>query len=232
MAIQFSPEEILETIRMVQMENLDIRTITMGISLRNCADASLEAAAKKAYEKICRTAARLVAVGDEIEREYGIPIINKRVSVTPIALVAEASDTDDYVLFAEYLDRAAAEVGVNFLGGFSALVHKGTTPGDAALIASLPEALARTERICASINVATTRAGINMDAVARMGEIIVATAARTADRDGIGCAKLVVFCNAVEDNPFMAGAFHGIGEPDCDLNVGRSEEHTSELQSL
>ena len=131
MAIQFSPEEILETIRMVQMENLDIRTITMGISLRNCADPSLEAAAKKAYEKICRSAARLVAVGDEIEREYGIPIINKRVSVTPIALIAEASASDDYVLFAEYLDRAAAEVGVNFLGGFSALVHKGTTPGDA-----------------------------------------------------------------------------------------------------
>ena len=222
MAIQFSPEEILETIRMVQMENLDIRTITMGISLRNCADPSLEAAAKKAYEKICRSAARLVAVGEEIEREYGIPIINKRVSVTPIALVAEASASDDYVLFAEYLDRAAAEVGVNFLGGFSALVHKGTTPGDAALIASLPEALARTERVCASINVATTRAGINMDAVARMGEIIVATAKRTADRDGIGCAKLVVFCNAVEDNPFMAGAFHGIGEPDCVINVGVS----------
>ena len=156
MAIQFSPEEILETIRMVQMENLDIRTITMGISLRNCADPNLEAAAKKAYEKICRAAARLVAVGEEIEREYGIPIINKRVSVTPIALIAEASASDNYVLFAEYLDRAAAEVGVNFLGGFSALVHKGVTPGDAALIASLPEALARTERVCASVNVATT----------------------------------------------------------------------------
>ncbi len=222
MAIQFSPEEIVETIRMVQMENLDIRTITMGISLRNCADASLEAAAKKAYEKICRSAARLVAVGEEIEREYGIPIINKRVSVTPVSLVAEASASDDYVLFAEHLERAAAEVGVNFLGGFSALVHKGTTPGDAALIASIPEALARTERVCASINVATTRAGINMDAVAKMGEIIVATATRTADRDGIGCAKLVVFCNAVEDNPFMAGAFHGIGEPDCVVNVGVS----------
>jgi uncharacterized protein len=222
MAIQFSPEEILETIRMVQMDNLDIRTITMGISLRNCADTSLEAAAKKAYEKICRTASRLVAVGEEIEREYGIPIINKRVSVTPVSLIAEASGSNDYVLFAEYLERAAAEVGVNFLGGFSALVHKVTTPGDDALIASLPEALARTERVCASVNVATTRAGINMDAVARMGEIIVATAARTADRDGIGCAKLVVFCNAVEDNPFMAGAFHGIGEPDCVVNVGVS----------
>src|SRR5688572_12015008 len=222
MAIQFSPEEILETIRMVQMENLDIRTITMGISLRNCAAPSVAAAAKKSYEQICRTAAKLVRVVEEIEREYGIPIINKRVSVTPIALIAEASASDDYVLLAEHLDRAAAEVGVNFLGGFSALVHKGTTPGDDALIASLPEALARTERVCASINVATTRAGINMDAVARMGEIIVATARRTADRDGIGCAKLVVFCNAVDDNPFMAGAFHGIGEPDCVINVGVS----------
>src|SRR5919108_1642202 len=222
MTIQFSPQEILETIRMVQMENLDIRTITMGISLRDCASPSLEAAGKKAYDKICRKAARLVAVGAEIEREYGIPIVNTRVSVTPVALVAEASTSTDYVLFAEHLERAAAEVGVNFIGGFSALVHKGTTPGDDALIASLPEALARTERVCASINVATTRAGINMDAVARMGEVIVATAARTADRDGIGCAKLVVFCNAVEDNPFMAGAFHGIGEPDCVLNVGVS----------
>src|SRR5688572_11453136 len=195
MTILFSPQEILETIRMVQMENLDIRTITMGISLRSCADPDLEAAAAKAYDKICRSAARLVA---------------------------EASASDDYVVFAEHLERAAAEVGVNFIGGFSALVHKGMTPGDAALIASLPEALARTERVCASVNVATTRAGINMDAVARMGEIIVATAARTADRDGIGCAKLVVFCNAVEDNPFMAGAFHGIGEPDCVVNVGVS----------
>ena len=153
MAIQFSPEEILETIRMVQMDNLDIRTITMGISLRNCADASLEAAGKKSYEKICRSAERLVAVGEEIEREYGIPIINKRVSVTPVALIAEASGSDDYVLFAEYLERAAREIGVNFLGGFSALVHKGTTPGDDALISSIPEALAVTERVCASVNV-------------------------------------------------------------------------------
>ena len=222
MAIQFSPEEILETIRMVQMDNLDIRTITMGISLRKCADASLEAAGRKSYEKICRSAERLVAVGEEIEREYGVPIINKRVSVTPVALIAEASSSNDYVSFAQYLERAAATVGVNFLGGFSALVHKGATPGDEALISSIPEALAVTERVCASINVATTRAGINMDAVARMGEIIVATAKRTADRDGIGCAKLVVFCNAVEDNPFMAGAFHGIGEPDCVINVGVS----------
>ena len=197
------------------MENLDIRTITMGVSLRNCAHPDLRTAATQAYDKICRSAARLVAVGAEIEREYGIPIINKRVSVTPVALVAESSASEDYVLFAEQLERAAAEVGVNFLGGFSALVHKGTTPGDDALIASIPEALAATERVCASVNIGTTRAGINMDAVARMGEIICETARRTADRDGIGCAKLVVFCNAVEDNPFMAGAFHGIGEPDC-----------------
>ncbi len=224
MAIQFSfsPEEIVETIRMVQMENLDIRTITMGISLRDCADPDLARAAAKSYDKICRSAARLVAAGEEIEREYGIPIINKRISVTPVALVAESSASDDYVVFAERLDRAAAEVGVNFLGGFAALVHKGMTPGDRALMRSIPEALAVTERVCAAVNVGTTRAGINMDAVALMGEVIREAAARTADRDGIGCAKLVVFCNAVEDNPFMAGAFHGIGEPDCVINVGVS----------
>jgi uncharacterized protein (UPF0210 family) len=222
MTLQFSPEEILETIRMVQMEKLDIRTITMGISLRDCAHPELAVAGRKAYEKICRRAARLVAVGGEIEREYGIPIINTRVSVTPVALVAESSAADDYTEFARWLDRAAAEVGVNFIGGFSALVHKGFTPGDEALIASIPAALAETGRVCASVNVGTTRAGINMDAVARMGEIISQTAKLTADRSAIGCAKLVVFCNAVEDNPFMAGAFHGIGEPDTVLNVGVS----------
>ena len=222
MAIQFSPQEILETIRMVQMENLDVRTITMGVSLRACAHPDLKVAAGKAYEKVCRSADRLVAVGEEIQREYGIPIINKRVSVTPVALVAESSASDDYVVFAEQLERAAANIGINFIGGFSALVHKGVTPGDEALIASIPEALARTERVCASVNVGTTRAGINMDAVQRMGEVVIATARLTAARDGIGCAKLVVFCNAVEDNPFMAGAFHGIGEPDCVVNVGVS----------
>ena len=220
--MQFSPQEIVETIRMVQMENLDIRTITMGISLRNCAHPDLKISAAKAYEKICRAAGRLVAMGDEIEREYGIPIINKRISVTPIALVAESSQGDDYVLFAQALDRAAKEVGVNFLGGFSALVHKGMTPGDRALIASIPQALNVTERVCASVNIGTTRAGINMDAVAQMGEVICETARLTATRDSIGCAKLVVFCNAVDDNPFMAGAFHGIGEPDCVINVGVS----------
>ena len=222
MSLSFSPQEILETIRMVQMEKLDIRTITMGISLRDCAHPDLKAAAIRAYDKICRKAARLVAVGAEIEREYGMPIVNQRISVTPIALVAEASDADNYVLFAEYLDRAAREAGVNFIGGFSALVHKGMTPGDRALIASIPQALAITERVCSSVNVGTTKAGINMDAVAEMGRTVVEAARLTADRDGIGCAKLVVFCNAVDDNPFMAGAFHGIGEPDCVVNVGVS----------
>ena len=221
-SFHFDPEEILETVKMVQMENLDIRTITMGISLRDCAHPSLATAARKAYDKICRTAASLVATGDALEREYGIPIINRRISVTPIALVAESSDADDYVLMAEQLDRAAAEVGVNFIGGFSALVHKGATPGDTRLIDSIPRALAATERVCASVNVASTKAGINMDAVARMGEVIRECAELTRDRDGLACAKLVVFCNAVEDNPFMAGAFHGVGEPDCVLNVGVS----------
>ncbi|MEY4762103.1 MAG: hypothetical protein RLZZ200_1959 [Pseudomonadota bacterium] len=222
MSLAYSPQEILETIRMVQMEKLDIRTITMGISLRDCAHHDLKAAATRAYDKICRRAAQLVAVGSQIEREYGLPIVNQRISVTPVALVAEASGADDYVLFAEALDRAAREVGVNFIGGFSALVHKGMTPGDRALIASIPEAMAVTERVCSSVNVGTTKAGINMDAVAQMGEVVVAAARRTADRDGIGCAKLVIFCNAVDDNPFMAGAFHGIGEPDCVINVGVS----------
>jgi hypothetical protein len=220
--MQFSAQEIIETIRMVQMENLDIRTITLGISLRDCAHPDLQTVATRVYDKICRVASRLVPVGDEIERDYGVPIINKRISVTPIALVAESAAADDYVAVARAMDRAATEVGVNFVGGFSALVHKGTTAGDEALLASIPEALAATERVCASVNVGTTRAGINMDAVARLGEIICDTATRTAARDGIGCAKLVVFCNAVDDNPFMAGAFHGIGEPECVVNVGVS----------
>jgi uncharacterized protein len=220
--MQFSAHEIIETIRMVQMENLDIRTITLGISLRDCAHPDLNVVAQKVYDKICRLAARLVPVGQEIERDYGVPIINKRISVTPIALVAESAAAEDYVAVARAMDRAATEVGVNFIGGFSALVHKGTTTGDRALLGSIPEALATTERVCASVNVGTTRAGINMDAVALMGEIVRDTAARTADRNGIGCAKLVVFCNAVDDNPFMAGAFHGIGEPECVINVGVS----------
>lgn len=220
--MQFSAQEIIETIRMVQMEKLDIRTITMGISLRDCAHPDIAVAATKAYDKICRKAGDLVRVGDEIEHEYGVPIINKRISVTPVALVAEASDSDDYVVFAQALDRAAKEVGVNFLGGYSALVHKGMTGGDRALLTSIPQALSSTERVCASVNIGTTRAGINMDAVAQMGRIVCDTARLTADRDGLGCAKLVVFCNAVDDNPFMAGAFHGIGEPECVINVGVS----------
>jgi uncharacterized protein (UPF0210 family) len=218
----YSSQEVLETIRMVQMEKLDIRTITLGISLRDCAHQDLRQAARRIYDKVCRRAENLVAVGEQLAREYGVPIVNQRISVTPVAMVAEASDGYDYVPLAEALDRAAREVGVNFLGGYSALVQKGMTPADEALIRSIPEALAATERLCSSVNIGSTRAGINMDAVALMGEVIVQTAQRTADRDAIGCAKLVVFCNAVDDNPFMAGAFHGIGEPDSVINVGVS----------
>ena len=222
MSMHFSAQEIVETIRMVQMENLDIRTITLGVSLRDCAHSDPATVAARAYDKICRVASRLIPAGEEIEREYGIPIINKRVSVTPIAMVIDTDDPEGYVDIARALDRAAHEVGVNFLGGFSALVHKGMTRGDRALIAAIPEALSVTGRVCASVNVGSTRAGINMDAVRVMGEVIKATAAKTGERDGIGCAKLVVFCNAVDDNPFMAGAFHGIGEPDAVVNVGVS----------
>lgn len=215
-------QEIMETITMVQEEHLDIRTITMGISLRDCADNDPRAACRKIYDKITRLAGNLVPVGEAIAREYGIPIVNKRISVTPIALVAESSQADDYLIFAETLDRAAAEVGVNFIGGFSALVHKGITGGDRKLLDSIPAALDTTERVCASVNVATTKAGINMDAVALMGRVIKEVASRTADRDGLGCAKLVVFANVPEDNPFMAGAFHGVGEPESVINVGVS----------
>ena len=215
-------KEIFETQHMIDRENLDIRTITMGISLRDCADSDPKRATQKIYDKITRYAERLVPVGEEIEREMGIPIVNKRISITPMALVAEASETEDYVPFALAMDRAAKECGVNFIGGFSALVQKGFTRGDMRLIRSIPEALEQTQFVCSSINVASTRAGINMDAVRLMGEIIKATAARTADQDGLGCAKLVVFCNAVEDNPFMAGAFHGVGEAECVINVGVS----------
>src|SRR6185436_2026833 len=183
--MQFSTHEIIETIGMVQMENLDIRTITMGISLRDCAHPDIHTASARAYEKICRSAARLVRAGEEIEHEYGIPIINKRISVTPIALVAEASESQEYAVFAQALDRAAREVGVNFLGGFSALVHKGMTRGDRALLASIPHALSTTERVCASVNVGTTRAGINMDAVAEMGRVVCETARLTASSDGL-----------------------------------------------
>ena len=214
--------EILDTIHMIDQQHLDVRTITMGISLLDCADPDPKAACQKIYDKITRRAEHLVATGEAIEREFGIPIVNKRISVTPMALVAGASETGSYVPFAVAMDNAAKATGVNFIGGFSALVQKGATQADKKLIASIPEALAITDFVCSSVNVGSTRAGINMDAVAEMGRIIKDAAERTADRGGFGCAKLVVFCNAVEDNPFMAGAFHGVGEPDCIINVGVS----------
>ncbi len=217
-----SRNEILSTIHMIDQQHLDVRTITMGISLLSCADPNPKRACEKIYEKITRYAERLVAVGEEIESEFGIPIVNKRISVTPVALVAAPSETDSYVCFAEALDRAGKSCGVNFIGGFSALVQKGMTEADKKLIRSIPEALSATDIVCSSVNVGSTKAGINMDAVRMMGEVIRETAERTADRDGIGCAKLVVFCNAVEDNPFMAGAFHGAGEAEKVINVGVS----------
>lgn len=222
MPFNINREEILETIRMVQTENLDIRTITMGINIQDCRAEDGERTGQKIYDKILRYASNLVPVGDEIAKEYGIPIINKRISVTPVAMVGDGLDRDDMIVVGRYLDRAAAEVGVNFIGGFSALVHKGFTRGDLALLDAIPQTLAETERVCSSVNVGTTKAGINMDAVCYMGQIIKKTAELTADRDGLGCAKLVVFCNAAEDNPFMAGAFHGPGEPESTLNIGVS----------
>ncbi len=207
---------------MLQKENLDIRTITMGISLRDCSDADHKAACRKIYDKITTRASNLVKTGDNISREYGIPVVNKRISVTPLALVAEASLADNYIQYAETLEKAAEAVGVNFIGGFSALVHKGFTGGDQALIESIPESIGSTERVCASINVATSRAGINMDAINLCSRVIKKTAQVTASRDSVGCAKIVVFANVPEDNPFMAGAFHGIGEPDCVINTGVS----------
>ena len=214
--------DILETINMINQQHLDIRTITMGISLLSCADPDPKAACRKIYDKITRCAEKLVTTGEEIEREFGIPIVNKRISVTPMALVAAASETEDYVPFAAALDAAAKTTGVNFIGGFSALVQKGMTEADRKLIAAIPEALATTELVCSSVNVGSTKAGINMDAVALMGQTIKRTAELTAAHGGFGCAKLVVFCNAVEDNPFMAGAFHGVGEPEKVINVGVS----------
>ena len=214
--------EILQTINMFDQQHLDVRTITMGISLLDCADADPKAACQKIYDKICRRAEHLVSTGQDIEREFGIPIVNKRVSVTPISLVAAASQCNDYVPFAAALDRAAKTVGINFIGGFSALVQKGFTESDRKLIASIPEALATTDVVCSSVNVGSTKAGINMDAVAEMGRILKQTAALTADSGGFGCAKLVIFANAVEDNPFMAGAFHGVGEPETVVSVGIS----------
>ena len=217
-----SIKDILETNRMISENNLDVRTITMGISLRDCAHPDLDRFCQNVYEKITRRAEHLVRTGEEIESEYGIPIINKRISITPIAIAAESCCTDSLVPVAQILDKAAKEVGVNFIGGFSALVEKGYTEGDRRLIASIPEALACTDRVCASVNVGSTKTGINMDAVREMGDVIVKAAALTADRDAIGCAKLVVFANVPQDNPFMAGAFHGVGEPETVINVGVS----------
>lgn len=215
-------KDILSTIEMIQQQHLDIRTVTMGISLLSCCSADADDACTKIYDKICRYAENLVPCCEEIEAEYGIPIVNKRISVTPIALVAAASNAEDYTPFALAMDRAAKSCGVNFIGGFSALVQKGMTKADEKLIRSIPHALASTELVCSSVNVGSTRAGINMDAVKLMGEIVKETANATADRDGLGCAKLVIFCNAVEDNPFMAGAFHGAGEAEKVINVGVS----------
>lgn len=214
--------DILETINMIDQENLDVRTITMGISLLDCIDSDIDSACSKIYDKICRYAKDLVKTGEDISKEYGIPIINKRIAVTPIGMIAAACPGNSPVKFAKALENAAQTVGVNFIGGYSALVQKGFAAGDYALIESIPEALSITDHVCSSVNIGSTKAGINMDAVGKMGKIIKKTAELTADRDCIGAAKLVVFCNAPEDNPFMAGAFHGPGEADCVINVGVS----------
>ncbi len=210
--------EILQTMQMIQEQNFDIRTITLGINLLDCAHPVAEACAARTYDKICMTAKDLVKTGEAIERELGIPIVNKRISVTPISLICQGDPRP----IARALDKAAKEMGVNFLGGYSALMQKGATKADERLVESIPEVLATTERLCSSVNVGSTRAGINMNAVRQMGQIIKQTAELTADNDSLGCAKLVVFCNAVEDNPFMAGAFCGVGEPECAINVGVS----------
>lgn len=214
--------EARKTNEMICEENLDVRTITMGINVLDCADPDINKFCSKVYDKITKSARDLVRVGDDIAMEFGIPVVNKRISVTPVAIAAASCDTDNYVEIAKTMDAAAKEVGVNFIGGFSALVQKGTAAADQKLIDSIPEALAVTERVCSSINLGSSRSGINMDAVKEMGGVIKETAFRTKDKDSLGCAKFVVFCNAVEDNPFMAGAFHGVGERDCAINVGVS----------
>lgn len=215
-------ENILETIRMIEEQNLDIRTVTMGISLLGCIDSDGDRCRQKIYDTVTTRAARLVDVCEQIERELGIPIIHKRISVTPISLIAAASGEDNYVEFARTLDRAAHTLGVNFIGGFSALVEKGSTTGDHILMSSIPEALVETELVCSSVNIGSTRAGINMSAVGHMGHVVKQSAELTADQQGLGAAKLVIFANAVGDNPFMAGAFHGVAEPDCVVSVGVS----------
>lgn len=216
--------EVLETNKMIEQENLDVRTITMGINLLDCADSNLEVLCQNIYNKITGLAKNLVQTGEDISKEFGIPIVNKRISITPIALVGGTAckTPDDYVQIAKTLDKAAGELGVNFIGGYSAIVSKGMSRSDELLICSIPKALACTERICSSINVGSTKTGINMDAVKLMGEIIKETAEMTKERDSLGCAKLVVLCNAPDDNPFMAGAFHGVSEPDAVINVGVS----------
>ncbi len=220
--LNLDTKDILLTLDMLDRQHLDIRTVTMGINLLDCAHPDIEECAKRVYDKICRRAENLLPVTWGIEAELGIPIVNKRISVTPIAMVAQASAGEDYVPVAKAMDRAAKTCGVDFIGGFSALVQKGLTDGDKKLIDSIPRALAETDLVCASVNVGSTKAGLNMDAIAAMGRVVKETAALTADRGSLGCAKLVVFCNAVEDNPFMAGAFHGPGEPECAVNVGVS----------
>ncbi|WP_432643289.1 PFL family protein [Acidaminococcus sp.] len=215
-------KDVLETTRMITQNNLDVRTITMGISLRDCANPDVNVCAQKIYDKITTKAKDLVKVGEELEAELGVPIIHKRISVTPISIVGESCRTDNYVPLAKALDDAAKAVGVNFIGGFSALVEKGYTHGDRTLIKSIPEALAATDLVCSSVAIGSTKAGINMDAVKEMGEVVKETARLTADQDALGCAKLVIFCNPVQDNPFMAGAFHGVTEPETVINVGVS----------
>jgi uncharacterized protein len=222
MSPMINRENILETVRMIQDESLDIRTITMGITLFDCIDPDGNKAREKIHQKIVRLAGNLVKVGESIEEEYGIPITNKRIAVTPISLIAQATEEENYVAFAEALDKSAKEVGVDFIGGFSALVQKGCSKGDRILLNSIPEALAGTDVVCSSINVGSTRAGLNMDIVREMGRIIKETARLTAEQNSIGCAKLTVFANAVDDNPFMAGAFTGIGEAESAINVGIS----------
>lgn len=218
----FNEQSIIETINMIKMHNLDIRTVTLALSLRDCCGDNVKEVGDKIYEKIIKYAKNLYAYACEIEEEYSIPIINKRIAVTPISLVGESCKEFDYVYLAKILDKAAQEVNVNFIGGFSALVEKGCTKGDIALIESIPDALKETQRVCSSVNLASTKAGINMDAVKKMGGIIKQAALLTKDEDGIGAAKLVCFCNVPGDNPFMAGAFHGYGEPECALNIGVS----------
>lgn len=223
MPIAFGTHEILETLRMIEMENLDIRTITLGISLQDCRKGGdVHSVAENIKKKIIKYGCNLVSVAEDIQKDYGVPIINKRISVTPISLVAALESPEEYVECALAMDAAAKEVGVDFIGGYSSLVQKGFTQQDSFLIESIPFALANTDKVCSSVNVATTKAGINMDAVYKMGKIVKKTAALTAEQDSIGCAKLVVFCNIPEDNPFMAGALHGVGEPEVTVNVGVS----------